>query len=52
MSGRIKDPEEKPLPHLETVEDWNIWKEELSSQKPYEEEDSKQIALFMHCALQ
>merc|ERR1711962_201245 len=52
MSGRMKDPEEEPLPHLASVNDWNIWKEEALSMKSYEEEDNKQIALFMYCALQ
>jgi len=52
MSGKMKDPEEEPLPHLATVKDWNIWKEEALSMKSYEDEDSKQIAMFMYCALQ
>jgi len=52
LSGRMKDPKEEPLPHLATVKDWNIWKEEALSMKSYEEEDNKQIALFMYCALQ
>jgi len=52
MSGRMKDPKEEPLPHLSTVKDWNIWKEEVFSMKSYEKEDTKQIALFMYCALQ
>jgi len=41
----------KPLPHLESVEDWNTWKMNMLTMKEHMDEYSQILALYMHCML-
>ena len=50
INGGDKDAV-KPLPHLNTVEDWNTWKANMLTMKPHMQEHSKLLAIYMHCML-
>ena len=41
----------KPLPHLETAEDWNTWKMNMLTMEDHMDEYSEILALYMHCML-
>ena len=42
----------KPYPHLNAVEDWKFWKDSMLTMKPNMKNNSKILALYMHCHLQ